>query len=158
MISEVIIAAFKTFEISNHTEQFIIDSLRADKSLTVSLVAEMDGRIIGHSAFSPVSIVDGTRNWYVLGPVSVLPEHQRKGIGASLIRAGLSRLKNLNAQDCCLVGHPDYYKNWDLRIYRGLCMKGCHRKSSSHCLSMVISHGAPSLSTRGSKRTGQKNN
>ena len=110
MIGEVTIAAFKTLEISNHTEQFIIALLRADKALTVSLVAEMDGRIIGHIAFFPVSISDGTRNWYGLGPVSVLPEHQRKGIGTSLIREGLSQLKNLNAQGCCLVGHPDYYK------------------------------------------------
>ena len=80
-ISEVTVAAFKTLEISNHTEQFIIDALRAAKALAVSLVAEMDGRVIGHIAFSPVNISDGTQNWYGLGPVSVLPEYQRQGIG-----------------------------------------------------------------------------
>ena len=80
-ITEVTIVAFKTLEISNHTEQFIIEALRAAKALTVSLVAEMDGRVIGHIAFSPVTISDGTPNWYGLGPVSVSPEHQRKGIG-----------------------------------------------------------------------------
>jgi putative acetyltransferase len=111
-ISEVTIAAFKTLEISNHTEQFIIDSLRAAKALTVSLVAEMDGRVIGHIAFSPVTISDGTPDWYGLGPVSVLPEHQRKGIGKTLIEEGLSRLKDLNARGCCLVGHPEYYRKF----------------------------------------------
>ena len=91
-ITEVTIAAFKTLEISHHTEQFIIEALRAAKALTISLVAERDGRVIGHIAFSPVTMSDGTPDWYGLGPVSVLPEYQRKGIGKSLIREGLSRL------------------------------------------------------------------
>ncbi len=105
-ITEVTTAAFETLEISNHTEQFIIEALRASKALTVSLVAELDGRVIGHVAFSPVTISDGTRNWYGLGPVSVSPEYQRKGVGKALIQEGLCRLKNLNAQGCCVVGHP----------------------------------------------------
>ncbi len=77
-IAEVTVAAFKTLAISNHTEQFIIAALRAAKALTVSLVAEVDGRIVGHIAFSPVTISDGSPNWYGLGPVSVLPEYQKK--------------------------------------------------------------------------------
>ena len=93
-INEVTLKAFKALEISNHTEQFIIAALRKDKALTISLVAELDGRVIGHIAFSPVTFSDGTRNWYGLGPVSVLPEYQRKGIGKALIREGLSRLKS----------------------------------------------------------------
>ena len=123
-ITKVTIAAFKTLEISNHTEQFIIEALRADKALTVSLVAEMDGRVIGHIAFSPVTISDGTPNWYGLGPVSVLPEHQRKGIGKALIKEGLSRLKNMNAQGCCLVGHPDYYRKFGFKNMSGLAHEG----------------------------------
>src|SRR5512134_1036739 len=99
-ISEVTVAAFKTLEISNHTEQFIVETLRATKALTLSLVAEVDGRVVGHIAFSPVSISDGTMHWYGLGPVSVLPEYQRKGIGKALVQKGLSRLKDLNAKGC----------------------------------------------------------
>jgi putative acetyltransferase len=124
MIAEVTIAAFKTLEISNHTEQFIIEALRAAKALTVSLVAEMDGRVIGHIAFSPVTISDGTPNWYGLGPVSVLPEHQRQAIGNALIKEGLSRLKDMNAQGCCLVGHPDYYRKFGFKIMSGLVHEG----------------------------------
>jgi len=123
-ISEVTIAAFKTLEISNHTEQFIIEALRAAKALTVSLVAEVDGRVVGQIAFSPVIISDGTRNWYGLGPVSVLPEYQRKGIGKALIQEGLSRLKVLNAQGCCLVGHPDYYRKFGFKNMSGLVHEG----------------------------------
>jgi putative acetyltransferase len=123
-ITEVTIAAFKTLAISNHTEQFIIEALRAADALTVSLVAEVNGRVIGHIAFSPVTISDGTPNWYGLGPVSVLPEHQRRGIGKALIWEGLSRLKDLNARGCCLVGHPDYYKKFGFKNISGLMLEG----------------------------------
>lgn len=123
-ITEVTIAAFKTLAISNGTEHFIIEALRTAQALTVSLVAEIDGRVIGHIAFSPVTISDGTPNWYGLGPVSVLPEHQRKGIGNALIKEGLSRLKDMNAQGCCLVGHPDYYKKLGFKNMSGLEHEG----------------------------------
>ena len=72
-ITEVTIAAFKTLAISNHTEPFIIKALRVAGALTISLVAEIDGRVVGHVAFSPVTISDGSTGWYGLGPVSVLP-------------------------------------------------------------------------------------
>jgi putative acetyltransferase len=123
-ISEVTVAAFKTLEISNHTEQFIIEALRAAKVLTISLVAEVDGCVKGHIAFSPVNISDGTRNWYGLGPVSVLPAYQQQGIGKALIREGLSRLKDMHAQGCCLVGHPDYYTKFGFRNMPGLVLEG----------------------------------
>ena len=123
-ISAVTIAAFATLEISNHTEQFIIAALRAAKALTISLVAEVDGRVIGHIAFSPVTLSDDTRNWYGLGPVSVLPEYQRQGIGKALIQEGLSRLKDINAQGCCLVGHPDYYRKFGFKNMPELVVEG----------------------------------
>ncbi|MGZ3593263.1 MAG: GNAT family N-acetyltransferase [Syntrophales bacterium] len=123
-ITEVTVAAFKTLEISNHTEQVIIEALRAAKALTVSLVAESDGRVIGHIAFSPVTISDGTPNWFGLGPVSVLPEYQKKGIGKSLISEGLSLLKKLGGQGCVLVGHPTYYKRLGFQNFPELVHEG----------------------------------
>lgn len=123
-ITEVTIAAFKTLPISQHTEQFIIEVLRAAKALTVSLVGEVDNRVIGHIAFSPVTLSDGTPNWYGLGPVSVLPEYQRRGIGKALIEEGLPRLKDLKAQGCCLVGHPEYYKQFGFKNVSGLVHEG----------------------------------
>ena len=127
-ITEVTVAAFKTLEISNHTEQFIIAALRAARALTISLVAEMDGRVIGHIAFSPLTISGGTRNWYGLGPVSVLPEYQRQGIGKTLIREGLYRLKEMDAQGCCLVGHPEYYRKFGFKNVPGLVYEGVPRE------------------------------
>ena len=123
-IAEVTMAAFETLEISNHTEQFIIEALRAAQALTVSLVAEVDGRVIGHVAFSPVTISDGTQNWYGLGPVSVLPKYQGQGVGKALIHEGLSRLKGLGARGCCLVGHPEYYKKFGFDNIPGLVHEG----------------------------------
>lgn len=123
-ISDVTAAAFQTMEISNHTEQFIIEELRAAQALTVSLVAEINGRIVGHIAFSPVTMSDGTRDWYGLGPVSVHPGFQKQGIGKALVRSGLSRLKDLDARGCCLVGHPQYYKQFGFRNVEELVFEG----------------------------------
>jgi putative acetyltransferase len=123
-ITEVTVAAFKTLEVSNQTEHFVIEALRAAKALTISLVAEVDGRVVGHIAFSPVAVSDGTTHWYGLGPVSVLPEYQRKGIGEALIRDGLSRLQALGAKGCCLVGHPQYYRRVGFENVAGLAYEG----------------------------------
>lgn len=123
-ITEVTVAAFKTLAVSNHTEQFIVAALRAADALTLSLVAELEGRVIGHIAFSPVTISDGTPNWYGLGPLSVLPAYQRQGIGKALIHEGLSRLQVLHAQGCCLVGHPDYYPQFGFKNPPGLVLEG----------------------------------
>jgi len=123
-ITEVTIAAFKTLPISNQTEQFIINSLRAADALTISLVAEIDERVVGHVAFSPVTISDGSIGWYGLGPVSVLPEYQKQGIGKSLVNKGLSLLKELCGQGCALVGDPNYYKRFGFRNYPELVHEG----------------------------------
>lgn len=124
-ISDITLAAFQPLDISSHTEHFIIDALRAAGALSVSLVAEVDGRIVGHIAFSPVTMSDGSEGWYGLGPVSVHPDFQRQGIGKALINEGLARLKGMNAKGCCLVGHPEYYRqfgfvNTDALAYEGV--------------------------------------
>jgi len=123
-ITAVTVAAFETLEISNNTEQFIIMALRAAKALTLSLVAEQQGRVIGHIAFSPVTMPNGMPNWYGLGPVSVLPSYHRQGIGTALIQAGLSHLKTLNAAGCCVVGHPEYYGKFGFENAAGLGVSG----------------------------------
>jgi putative acetyltransferase len=128
-ISDVTIAAFATMAISDHTEQFVIEALRKAKALTISLVAEIDGRIVGHIAFSPVEMSDGTLNWYALGPVSVHPDFQRTGIGKALISEGLSRLKSIGARGCCLVGHPTYYGQFGFENLEGLFYEGVPKEA-----------------------------
>ncbi len=123
-ITEVTIAAFQNLAISQHTEQFIIEALRSANALKISLVAEMDGRVVGHIAFSPVTISDGSPNWYGLGPVSVSPAYQKQGIGKSLIQRGLSILKESGGQGCVLVGDPNYYKRFGFKNIPDLVHEG----------------------------------
>ena len=123
-ISQVTLAAFQNLAISDHTEQFIINALREAHALTLSLVAEVDGQVVGHIAFSPIEISDGTTGWYGLGPVSVLPEYQKKGIGKALIGEGLFLLKKSGGQGCALVGHPDYYKRLGFRNFPEMVYEG----------------------------------
>lgn len=123
-ISNVTIAAFKNLAISHHTEQFIIHALRDAETLAVSLVAEVDGNVVGHIAFSPIVIADGSPGWYGLGPISVLPEHQKQGIGKSLVLKGLSLLKEMGGKGCALVGDPNYYKRFGFRNIPDLIHEG----------------------------------
>ena len=123
-ITEVTIAAFKDHPISRQTEHFIINALRLADALVISLVAEIDGRIVGHIAFSPITLSDGTEGWYGMGPVSVLPDYQKKGIGKSLINKGLSLLKDIEGQGCALVGFPDYYKKFGFKNHLEMIHEG----------------------------------
>jgi len=103
-------AAFRDAEHSDGSEAAIVARLRADGDCALSLVAEDSGsRIVGHAAFSPVTVSDGSAGWYGLGPVSVLPARQREGIGSALIREGLIRLEPLGARGCVVLGDPAYY-------------------------------------------------
>jgi putative acetyltransferase len=128
-ISEVTASAFATMEISNQTEHFIVMALRDAGALSVSLVAELGGRVVGHIAFSPVAMSDGTPGWFGLGPVSVVPDLQRQGIGKALIEEGLSRIKALEASGCCLVGHPHYYRQFGFVNSEQLAHPGVPREA-----------------------------
>ncbi|MGY6270334.1 GNAT family N-acetyltransferase [Achromobacter denitrificans] len=101
--------AFKNLAHSGQTEGYIIDALREAGALTLSLVAWEDDGIVGHAAFSPVTISDGSADWYGLGPLAVRPDRQGRGIGAALLREGLARLEASGAAGCVVLGDPGYY-------------------------------------------------
>lgn len=121
-IEAVTIAAFDSAEHSSGTEQFIVRALRDSGQLAVSLVAEEDGRVVGHVAVSPVTISSGAPGWYGLGPVSVVPEHQERGIGARLITRALEELRTLGAAGCVVLGEPDYYSRFGFKADPGLVL------------------------------------
>ena len=123
-IEELTKAAFQNAEHTSHTEHFIVNSLRDHGQLTISLVAIEDKSIIGHIAISPVEISSGEIGWYGLGPVSVLPEFQGKGIGSKLIRSGLEALKDLDALGCVLLGDPNYYGKFGFKADARLVLEG----------------------------------
>lgn len=107
-IRAVTVAAFLDAPHTDHTEQFIVEALRREGALTISLVAELDGEVVGHVAASPVSISDGSADWYGLGPVSVRPELQGQGIGSLLVQGALRSLRERDAAGCVLLGDPAY--------------------------------------------------
>ena len=124
VIFDITKAAFENHPYSNNTEQFIINALRTANALTVSLVAEVDEQVVGHIAFSPVTFSDGSENWYGLGPISVLPDYQKQGIGKRLINEGIDLLKDLRAKGCVLVGDPDFYERFSFRSPDSLKYEG----------------------------------
>jgi putative acetyltransferase len=106
MIRQVNEAAFNGVE-----EADLVESLRRDDLVLLSLVADLDGRIVGHILFSRMSIdtQSGRLDAVALAPMAVLPEYQRRGIGGRLIRRGLDDLRRLREQIVIVVGHPEYY-------------------------------------------------
>ncbi len=116
--------AFKTPPHADGTEHIIIDRLRAAGALTLSLVAGADGVVVGHVAFSPVTVSDGSTDWYGLGPISVDPTRQREGIGSKLVREGLAQLQALGASGCVLLGNPAYYGRFGFAVDPKLTLDG----------------------------------
>jgi putative acetyltransferase len=86
-------------------EADIVDALRGDDAWALSLVAEVDGELVGHLLFSR-----GDRA-ITLGPLAVLPSHQRSGVGAALMTTGLERVR----EPIVLLGHVDYYRRFGFR-------------------------------------------
>jgi len=123
-IGEITQRAFASHPHSNQTEHFIIDGLRKANAMTISLVAQIGDTIVGHIAFSPVEISDKTADWFGLGPIAISPEHQRNGIGSSLVRAGLNRLKTLGAKGCVLAGDSAFYGRFGFRVHPSLELPG----------------------------------
>jgi putative acetyltransferase len=100
-VRAVELAAFE-----GEVEANIVDALRDDPAWALSLVAEVDDELVGHLLFSR-----GSRGVMTLGPLAVVPEHQRTGIGSALMHEGLARIDG----PIVLLGHPDYYTRFGFR-------------------------------------------
>jgi putative acetyltransferase len=123
-IRAINIAAFANHPYSQQTEHLIVDALRADGALTVSLVAVLDDQAVGYIAFSEARIGTTARGWHLAGPVAVLPGFQNRGIGSALVEAGLAELRSRSAEGCILVGDPGFYARFGFRPYDGLVYEG----------------------------------
>lgn len=112
--------AFAPMAYADGTEPDIIRGLRATGDLTISLVAEDAGALVGHAAFSPVTI-DGVHDgWFGLGPISVRADRQRQGIGTRLVAEGLALLDARGANGCALIGNPEVYRGMGFESDGGL--------------------------------------
>lgn len=99
-------------------------ALRGAGQLSVSLVAEADGAVVGHVAASPVTLSGGERGWYGLGPVSVTPAWQGRGIGSRLVRQALDVLRARGAAGCVVLGEPGYYGRFGFAAAPALVLPG----------------------------------
>lgn len=135
-------AAFRNMPYSDGNEADLVDALRRDGDLALSLVAlNMDQAIVGHMAFSPVSISDGSARWYALGPCSVIPTRQHTGIGSQLIEAGLAEMRARGASGVVLVGSPKYYGRFGFTCDPKLVYPGA---PAEYFQRLVLADGEPS--------------
>jgi putative acetyltransferase len=148
-IEAVTMAAFLNAPHTSHTEHFIVSSLRKAGKLALSLVADAQGTIVGHVAVSPVSLSDGTSGWFGLGPISVIPEHQHRGVGSRLMQEALCRLREQGAAGCVLLGEPAFYGRFGFRADPTLILPGVPPEyfqalafGSSRPHAVVTYHGA----------------
>jgi len=118
------VAAFADHPVSRQTEHLIVDALRADGALSVSLVAVVDDQPVGHIALSEAAVGEAADGWYVAGPVAVLPASQHQGIGSMLVVAGLEELRARRAGGCVLVGDPGFYRRFGFDTHPGLVYPG----------------------------------
>lgn len=119
--------AFETMEFSDQKEGQLVEKLRKAPTFIpeLSLVAELDNQLIGHILFTPLVIDNGQQKFQslVLGPVSVLPEFQKQGIGEQLIVAGHQKARDLGFQSVILIGHPEYYPRFGYKTASGFGLK-----------------------------------
>ena len=133
-------AAFRGQPHSDGSEAAIIDRLRGAGDLTLSLVAELAGEPVGHVAFSPVEISDSTTGWYGLGPLSVRPALQGKGIGSRLVERGIADLSAIGAGGVVLLGDPAYYRRFGFACDPALVYPG---PSPEYFQRLVLAGPAP---------------
>jgi putative acetyltransferase len=137
-IAEVIRAAFLDQPHSQQNEHRIVDQLRNKGALSLSLVATVPRGVVGHIAFSPVTLSPVNARWFALGPLAVLPSMQWRGIGATLVQAGLAALRAQGESGCVVFGDPDFYRRFGFSNFKGLTAAGL--PSAYFRRRFVISH------------------
>lgn len=134
-IEQMILAAFKDHPHQDPEkgtiEHLIVNNLREAEALSLSLVMELEGQLIGHIAFSRISIDGQDLNWFVMAPVSVLPNYQNQGVGSQLIQEGLTKLLESGAEGCIVIGDPQYYERFGFHHLHDLIVDGI---PSEYCM------------------------
>jgi predicted N-acetyltransferase YhbS len=115
-VYRVVKSAFETMEQASGDEQDLVNRLRKSEAFIpeLSLVAECDGKIIGHILFTKMKI--GDHPSLALAPVAVLPEYQNQGVGGKLIVEGHHIARELGYGSVIVVGHPAYYPRFGYKL------------------------------------------
>ncbi|TXM73135.1 N-acetyltransferase [Methylobacterium sp. WL69] len=148
-IRALVSAAFRDAPHASGTEADIVDALREDGALSMSLVCTLADEIVGHVAFSPVVVGATAEGWFGLGPVAVQREYRGQGIGLRLIEAGLSSLREHDAVGCVVLGDPHYYRRFGFLADPAVSLAGvppeffqCLRLRGNHSQGEVRYHRA----------------
>lgn len=138
-------AAFANAPHASHTEQFIVAALRKAGQLSISLLAMEGDDLVGHVAVSPVTLSSGDSGWHGLGPISVRPDRQGRGIGAALMVAAIERLKAMGSAGCVLLGDPGYYARFGFKAYGQLVLSGV---PAEYFQALPLAGGVPDAEVR----------
>ncbi len=122
-IARVVAEAMRLLPQATGTEARIVEKLRESGALTLSLVAEDGGEVIGYLAASAARI-GAEDGWGLIGPLAVLPSRHRQGIGSALMEEAIRRLRQ-GGRGAALVGDPAYYGRFGFRAFPGLHVPGC---------------------------------
>ena len=108
-VREVYLHAFSEAE-RQKVAVLAVDLLSEEtKPETISLVAEADSVVVGHVAFSPVTIDNNSWFGYILAPLGVRPDYQKRRIGSSLVEDGIAQLSKMDVDIVFVYGDPQYY-------------------------------------------------
>lgn len=155
-IRQVNLQAFAEHPVSQQTEHLIVDALRDDGALALSLVAVLDDVVVGHIAFSPAAVGEDASGWLLVGPLAVLPRLQGRGIGSALVSAGLTESRSAGALGCVLVGEPAFYGRFGFTRCRSAVCEGvpgeylqCVTFAGREPVGTVVAHPAFSIQPAG---------
>lgn len=125
-------------------EANLVNRLRDNGKFTLSLVAEENGRIIGHILFTPMTIKTETSSYPAvgLGPVAVLPEVQCQGIGSRLIETGLDLLREKGETAVIVLGHSDYYPRFGFVRASQFGIKSSYELPDEVFMALALQEGA----------------
>ena len=125
-------------------EADLVEQLRREAHPHVSLVAEADGTVVGHIFFSPVEIPSAGRSVAAMGlaPMAVLPEWQRQGIGAQLVREGLAACRRRDVDAVVVLGHPDYYPRFGFRPAAAFGLRSTYDGPTEAFMALELTEGA----------------
>ncbi|MFA5849880.1 MAG: N-acetyltransferase [Bacteroidales bacterium] len=134
--------AFEKLEISDHTEQFLVERLRNSSVFVpeLSLVAEYENKIVGHILLTKLKIINGKEEFQslALAPVSVLPEYQNMGIGSKLIEAAHIKAREAGYKSVMLVGHPHYYPRFGYKKSSDFGIRQSFEAPDECCLAIEL--------------------
>ncbi|MBB6612525.1 N-acetyltransferase [Pontibacter sp. Tf4] len=145
-VSELIEEAFRNEAYSDHKEHFLVKRLRKSDTFIpeLSMVAEVEGTIVGHILLTRISIVNGEHRFpsLALAPVSVKPAFQGKGIGSQLIREAHSIAKALGYSSIVLLGHENYYPRFGYELTDKYNIRLPFDAPKENCMILPLSENA----------------